>query len=81
MNVFAGKLALLVEPRLSGRAWYVFADPGQVANLEHAYLSSAQGPQISSRDGWDVLGREFRVTLDFGAGPVDFRGGYRSAGV
>jgi HK97 family phage prohead protease len=81
VNVFAGKLALLVEPRLSGRSWYVFADPGQVANLEHAYLSSAQGPQIAARDGWDVLGREFRVTLDFGAGPVDFRGGYRSAGV
>ncbi len=48
--------------------------------LEYAYLSSAQGPQMASREGWDVLGQEFRVVLDFGAGAVDWRGAYRNAG-
>ncbi len=80
VNPFGGKLSLLVEPRLTGNGWYLFGDPSTAPVLEYAYLSSAQGPQLSSRDGWEVLGREFRVTLDFGAGATDHRGAYRNAG-
>jgi hypothetical protein len=58
----------------------VFADPTILPVLEYAYLSSAQGPQMSSREGWDVLGMEFRVVLDFGAGAVDWRGAYLNEG-
>jgi len=46
VNPFAGKLRLLVKPRLSGNDWYVFSDPARLATLQHAYLSSAQGVQI-----------------------------------
>lgn len=79
-NPFSGKMTLLIEPRLSGDDWYVFADPAMLPVLEYAYLSSAQGPQIASRDGWEVLGREFRVVLDFGCGAVDWRGAYHDLG-
>ena len=54
------------------------ADFIQYYTLGH--LASAPGPQISSREGWEVLGREFRVVLDFGVAAVDWRGGYRNAG-
>lgn len=79
-NPFTGKLSLLVEPRITDDSWYVFADPAILPVLEYAYLSSAQGPQMASREGWDVLGMEFRVVLDFGCGAVDWRGAYLNPG-
>ena len=80
-NPFTERLTLLVEPRITDGAWYVFADPATLPCMEYAYLSSAQGPQMASREGWDVLGMEFRVVLDFGAGATDFRGAYFNAGI
>lgn len=80
VNPFGGKLELLVEPRMTGDDWYIFTDPAQLAVLEYAYLSSAQGPQMASREGWDVLGMEFRVVLDFGCGAIDYRGAFRNPG-
>lgn len=77
VNPFGGKLQLLVEPRLTGNGWYVFSD---LPVIEYSYLSGAPGPQIASREGWDVLGMEYRVVLDFGCGATDWRGAYRNAG-
>jgi hypothetical protein len=81
VNPFATKLTPLVEPRISGNRWYLFADPAALTCMEYAYLSSAQGPQMASREGWDVLGMEYRVVLDFGAGATDWRGAYLNPGV
>lgn len=80
VNAFSGKLSLLVEPRITDDRFYVFADPAVLPVLEYSYLSSAQGPQMASREGWDVLGMEFRVVLDFGCGAVDWRGAYLNPG-
>lgn len=82
VNPFSsGRLQLLVEPRLAGVGWYLFANPAQRPVFEQAHLTSAPGPQIASREGWDVLGVEFRVFLDYGAGALDWRGAYRNPGV
>ena len=78
-NPFSGKLTLLVEPHITDESFYVFADPAVLPVLEYSYLSSAQGPQMASREGWDVLGMEFRVVLDFGCGAVDWRGACKKA--
>ncbi len=79
-NPFSGRLTLLVEPRITDNSFYIFADPAVMPVLEYSYLSSAQGPQMSSREGWDVLGLESRVTLDVGCGAIDWRGAFLNTG-
>lgn len=80
VNPFAGKLTLAVEPRITDDQWFLFADPATVPVLEYSYLSSAPGPQMASREGWETLSVEYRVHLDFGAGAVDWRGAVRNPG-
>lgn len=80
VNPFAGKLMLSVDPRLTGSAWRLFADPSEVATIVVAYLNGADGPMVETRLGWDVLGVEVRAVLDFGCGVNDFRGTYLNPG-
>lgn len=82
-NPFAGKLKLLCIPELSNisaTAWYMWADPQAFPILEWAHLASQPGPQIDTRQGWDVLGAEFRCYIDFGCGIVGTRGAVLNAG-
>lgn len=75
VNPFQGKLTIVCEPRLEAvnpEGWYL-AD-SRLAALVLGGLAGNEGPQIASRDGFEVLGREFRVTLDVGVGPNDWRG-------
>lgn len=81
VNPHAGKLSLVVEPRLtSATRWYVAADPAEIDGLEFAYLAGENGPQVESKSGWDVDGVEVRVMLDFGAGFVDWRAWFMNPG-
>lgn len=77
---FAGKLTLVVEPRLTGKQWFLLADPARVPALQYAYLASAQGVQIQRQEMFDQLGLKYRAWLDFGCGWLDWRGAYRAAG-
>lgn len=78
-SVFAGKLELVVDPRLtSATRWYLAATPGQVPSLEFAYLEGAPGPQIETRAGFEIDGLQIKVRLDFGCGWIDHRGWWSS---
>lgn len=83
VNPFAGKLELIVEPRLDAQsggttAWYVASD--RVEGLQFAYLEGNRGPVIETQDGFDVDGLRIKCRLDFGAGFVDHRGWYKNPG-
>lgn len=80
VNPFSGKLELLVEPRLTGTAWRVFAETSQQSVLRFAYLQGRSGPLLETRPGWETLGVEFRAVLDIGVGATDWRGAYLNAG-
>ncbi|MCC6860863.1 MAG: hypothetical protein IT158_20010 [Bryobacterales bacterium] len=80
VNPFPKRLELIVNPlfdaTLGGATrWYVFSDPAGLAPvLEYAYLEGAEGPQVETRPGWEMLGMEFRCYLDFGCGAIGWRG-------
>jgi len=79
-------LRLDVEPRLetggdgSLTSWFLMADKGQVDMIELARLEGTDGPQIQSRDGFEVNGMQIKVMHDIGAKAIDFRGLFKNAG-
>lgn len=79
-------LRIDIEPRLetgtdgSLTAWYLTADKGQVDMIELARLEGTDGPQIQTRDGFDVNGMEIKVMHDIGAKAIDHRGLFKNAG-
>ena len=81
VNPFSGKLELVVEPRLTGKGWFLAATPGEVDGLEFCYLEGEEGPQIESRAGFDVDGLEVKCRLDFAAAFVDYRGWVKNPGL
>ncbi|MBA4775274.1 MAG: hypothetical protein H2044_06405 [Rhizobiales bacterium] len=79
-NPFAGKLRVMVENRLDGNGWYLFADPGQRPAFMHGYLDGAEGPHVESKEGWEIPGTSFRCILDFGCAVLDWRSAYFNPG-
>lgn len=80
-NPFAGRLRLVVDPRLDdddAAAWYLVASGSE--GLEHSYLEGARGVQVFTREGFDVDGVEIKARLDFGAGWVDYRSWFKNPG-
>lgn len=83
VNPYAGKLELIVDPRLdakSATAWYLASDPAALSGLEYAYLEGQRGPYVEVRNGFDIDAVEIKARLDFGAGFLDWRGWYKNAG-
>lgn len=74
VNVFSGKLQVVVDPRIPDFGWYLAADPAQADGVEFAYLQEHAGPRVETRAGFEVDGVQIKVALDFGAGIVDYRG-------
>jgi hypothetical protein len=74
------RLSIVVEPRITGKAWYVSADPAVADGLVYAHLAGEPGPQLETRQGFDVDGMEFKVRLDFGTAFIDWRSWFKNPG-
>ncbi|MBB3103793.1 prohead protease/major capsid protein fusion protein [Azomonas macrocytogenes] len=74
-------LTVIVDARISGNQWYLFAAPGVVDTFEYAYLEGEQGVFTETREGFEVDGLEIKARLVFGAAWIDYRGAYKNAGV
>ena len=80
-NVVAGLFSDIIDtPRLSGTAYYGFADPNEEPVFEVAFLDGVQTPFLDSKEGWSVDGMEWKVRLDYGVGAIGWRGVVKNAG-
>lgn len=89
-NPHIGRFTPAVSPWLenaniagnSATGWYLFADPGDVAAFEVAFLGGQLAPTIQSGEtDFDTLGIKTRGFFDFGVAQQDYRAGVFSAGV
>lgn len=59
--------------QVSSKAWYGAANQNANDTIEVSYLDGNQQPYLEQRQGWNVDGTEFKVRMDAGASPLDFR--------
>lgn len=67
---------LIVESRLDEANplyWYVAAEQGS-DTIEVAYLDGVDTPYLEQQEGWTVDGVSFKVRIDAGVAPLDYRG-------
>lgn len=76
-NPFKGSLQIIVDPHLTGNAWYVAAS--NIDTIEYSYLDG-QPFRVAQWEDYarDSLG--FSIIAPFGAKAVDWRGLYKNPG-
>lgn len=80
-NIVNGLFRDIVDtPRLTGTAWFAFADPMEAPVLEVDFLDGNTEPFLELENGFQVDGARWKVRLDYGVSGIDFRGAIRNAG-
>ena len=80
-NVVRGLFSDIVDtPRLSGTAWYTFADPNESPVMEVAFLDGDDEPYLEMQAGFTVDGISWKVRHDFGIAAIDYRGARKNPG-
>ena len=65
----------------SAAAWYLLANPANVATIEAAFLNGQQNPTVETAEAdFGVLGIQMRGYHDFGVALQEYRGGVKSKG-
>lgn len=80
INIWRSAFDLIVEPRITGKKWFLLAAPQQIDTIEYAYLSGEEGLHTEMRNGFEVDGVEIKARLIFGASAIDYRGMYYNPG-
>ncbi len=89
-NIHQGKYRLemsrfLDNPKIPGgsaKAWYLLAEPADLAAIEVVFLNGQESPTIESTDAdFSTLGIQLRGYHDFGVAKQDPRAAVKAAGV
>lgn len=81
VNIFSGRLTPFDTAQITGNAWHLFADPEVGSNYRWGYLEGYEAPRVRIDNPFGRQGMAMSVEHDFGCGPVDYRFGYRNAGL
>lgn len=73
-NTQRSRFEVIADGRLASGGWFGAADPNLFDTIEVAYLDGVQTPFLDQKDGWTIDGTEFKVRIDAGVAPLDFRG-------
>lgn len=82
-NFVRGLFETISDPRLdaaSATAWYMAGDPSQYDTITVDYLDGNDQPVLEQQNGWTIDGVEFKVRMDAGANPLDYRALYKNPG-
>ena len=80
-NIVKGLFSdIVASPRLTGTAYYAFADPQVAPAIEVVFLNGVTEPFTDSQEGWRVDGVEWKVRHDYGVGAVNWRSAYKQPG-
>lgn len=79
-NPFSDVIVPVVEPQLTGTAWYLAADPQRYPALKLATLEGFDSPAVETEMAFTTLGSRFRVHWHVGAFVTDFRPLYKNTG-
>lgn len=81
-NISRGMYRDVVDsPRLSGTAWYSFADPNIEPVIEVAFLDGVREPRLEQETNFRTDGLSWKATHRYGTAGVGYRGATRNAGV
>ena len=82
-NIVRDAFTVITDARLdlaSATAWYMAGDPAIYDTIEISYLDGNDMPVLEQQAGWSVDGVDFKVRLDAGAAPLDYRALYKNPG-
>jgi len=64
-------LVVVEDDRIPAKSWYLMTD--QWPTIATAHLALAGGPELMSKDGWDIDGRHYKARDEFGCTVMDYR--------
>jgi hypothetical protein len=80
VNVFAGKLRVVVGNVLSGNRWWAFTDLSVRSNFRYGLLDGFTAPRVRMEEPFGTQGMSVTVEHDFGLGAEDWRAAFCNPG-